>query len=129
MLSYRCKVGARSVKGRRKPPVHVDTVVVQCRRNGVSRQTLMHCAIYRNDDGHLPDIAGRIWYEADINYVSGFRGVERILYSNDGLIFITRDHYNTFIEIVKPDNYEEEQPVSTDETIETINEEDNADET
>lgn len=89
----------------------------------------MHCAIYRNDDGHLPDIAGRIWYEADINYVSGFRGVERILYSNDGLIFITRDHYNTFIEIVKPDNYEEEQPVSTDETIETINEEDNADET
>ena len=43
---------------------------------------------------------GRIWFEADINYIVGRRGTERILYSNDGLIFVTRDHYHTFTEIV-----------------------------
>lgn len=36
---------------------------------------------------------------ADINYESGFRGAERIAFSNDGLIFVTYDHYHTFIEI------------------------------
>ena len=34
------------------------------------------------------------------NYSSGFRGGERIFYSNDGLIFATYDHYVTFVEIV-----------------------------
>jgi len=49
---------------------------------------------------HLPEKPGRIWYEADINYSGGYRNSERILYSNDGLIFITLDHYRTFIEII-----------------------------
>ena len=57
--------------------------------------------IYRNRDGKLPQANGRIWYEADINYTSGYRGTERILYSNDGLIFVTYDHYQTFYEISK----------------------------
>ena len=56
--------------------------------------------IYRNEDGHLPDTAGRIWYEADISYEKGYRGNDRILFSNDGLIFVTYDHYKTFVEIV-----------------------------
>lgn len=56
--------------------------------------------VYRNDDGHLPDETGRIWYEADINYVYGYRGAERILFSNDGLIFVTYDHYLNFTEII-----------------------------
>ena len=56
--------------------------------------------IYYNDDGKLPDKQGRIWYEADINYVSGYRNKERILFSNDGLLFVTYDHYSTFCEIV-----------------------------
>ncbi len=55
--------------------------------------------IYGNKNGHLPDAPNRVWYEADINYVSGYRGTERILFSNDGLIFVTYDHYGTFIEI------------------------------
>ena len=55
---------------------------------------------YWNDDGHLPESPGRIWYEADINYKWGYRGNDRILYSNDGLVFVTYDHYKTFIEIV-----------------------------
>ena len=55
---------------------------------------------YKNRNGHLPEKSGRIWYEADINYKWGYRGNDRILYSNDGLIFVTYDHYKTFIEIV-----------------------------
>ncbi|MBD9010701.1 MAG: hypothetical protein EGR16_10275 [Clostridiales bacterium] len=50
-------------------------------------------------DIHLPAVPNRIWYEADINYEFGYRGTERILFSNDGLIFVTYDHYATFIEI------------------------------
>ena len=55
---------------------------------------------YHNKNGHLPSVPGRIWYEADINYQQGYRGLSRILYSNDGLIFVTYDHHRTFIEIV-----------------------------
>ena len=55
---------------------------------------------YYNDDGHLPVEFGRVWYEADINYTDGYRGTCRVLYSNDGLVFVTYDHYETFIEIV-----------------------------
>lgn len=42
---------------------------------------------------------GRIWYEADINYYEGRRNKHRILFPNDGLIFVTYDHYLTFYEI------------------------------
>ena len=56
--------------------------------------------VYENSDGHLPDAPGRIWYEADINYYEGRRNRHRVLWSNDGLIFVTYDHYETFYEIV-----------------------------
>ena len=56
--------------------------------------------IYYNDNGHLPSKEGRIWYEADINYRFGYRNTQRIVYSNDGLIFVTYDHYQTFFEII-----------------------------
>ncbi len=55
--------------------------------------------IFKNIGNLLPDAPGRIWYEADINYGSGFRGSERILYSNDGLLYKSTDHYKTFIQI------------------------------
>ncbi|MBQ8575181.1 MAG: phage head morphogenesis protein [Clostridia bacterium] len=54
---------------------------------------------YHNFNGRLPQIEGRIWYEADINYYLGKRNRHRIVWSNDGLIFVTYDHYETFIEI------------------------------
>lgn len=56
--------------------------------------------VYNNSDGHLPDAPGRIWYEADINYYEGRRNRHRVLWSNDGLIFVTYDHYSTFYEII-----------------------------
>ena len=55
--------------------------------------------IYHNKNGKLPSAPGRVWYEADINYSGGFRNDERVLFSNDGLMFVTYDHYYTFIEI------------------------------
>ena len=51
---------------------------------------------FYNDDGKLPDERRRQWTECDINYHGGYRGSERIVFSNDGLIFYTADHYETF---------------------------------
>jgi hypothetical protein len=51
---------------------------------------------FGNREGKLPKGDGRRWFECDVNYGGGFRGGERIVYSNDGLIFFTDDHYNTF---------------------------------
>ena len=56
--------------------------------------------IYLNEDGLLPSAPGRIWYEADINYYSGRRNSHRILFSNDGLVFVSYDHCRTFYEII-----------------------------
>lgn len=58
---------------------------------------------YYNDDGHLPISEGRKWFEADINYKGGFRNKQRIVFSNDGLCFVTYDHYHSFIEIIPED--------------------------
>jgi len=55
--------------------------------------------IYQNKNHHLPFASGRIWYEADINYYQGVRNGHRILFSNDGLIFVTYDHYLSFYEL------------------------------
>ena len=56
---------------------------------------------YRNKEGKLPSKVGRIWYEADFDYISDYRGENRILYSNDGLIFVSYDHAKTFYELVR----------------------------
>lgn len=53
-------------------------------------------SFFYNDDGALPDAPGRTWHECDINYQGGHRGPERIVYSNDGLVYYTPDHYQTF---------------------------------
>ena len=34
--------------------------------------------------------------ECDINYEGGYRGAERLVYTNDGLIYYTEDHYESF---------------------------------
>ena len=55
--------------------------------------------VFGNYEGKLPSAPGRIWKEADINYQGGFRGPERLLYSNDGLFYKTTDHYETFTKL------------------------------
>lgn len=54
---------------------------------------------FSNREGQLPSAGGRVWREADINYQCGRRGADRLLYSSDGLIFVTRDHYKNFIRV------------------------------
>ncbi|MBR6521857.1 MAG: ribonuclease [Oscillospiraceae bacterium] len=54
---------------------------------------------FGNREGLLPDAKGRTWYECDVNYSGGFRGDERIVYSNDGLIYYTDDHYESFTQL------------------------------
>ena len=51
---------------------------------------------YFNDDNKLPDAPGREWFECDIDYDGGYRNSKRIVYSNDGLIYYTNNHYKTF---------------------------------
>lgn len=51
---------------------------------------------FMNREGKLPEATGRRWFEADINYTGGYRGSDRLLYSSDGLIYLTLDHYRTF---------------------------------
>lgn len=51
---------------------------------------------YGNYEKKLPEAIDRVWYECDINFGGSYRGPERIIYSNDGLIYYTEDHYQTF---------------------------------
>ena len=51
---------------------------------------------FGNFERRLPDKKGRIWRECDIEYRGGPRGAKRLIFSNDGLIFYTVDHYESF---------------------------------
>jgi len=56
---------------------------------------------FGNREGLLPSKKGRIYYEADIDYEGGRRNAKRIVFSNDGLIFYTDDHYASFEDITE----------------------------
>ena len=52
---------------------------------------------FGNREGLLPKADGRTWTECDINTLGAdSRGAERIVFSNDGLIYYTGDHYESF---------------------------------
>lgn len=51
---------------------------------------------FGNYDGTLPEAKGRKYKECDIDYEGGHRNAKRIIFSNDGLIFYTGDHYENF---------------------------------
>ena len=52
---------------------------------------------FGNFEGLLPDAEGREYTECDINTMGAdSRGPERIVFSNDGLIYYTPDHYESF---------------------------------
>lgn len=59
------------------------------------------CAIggdrFGNREGLLPKAGGRQYYECDIDTIGeNSRGAKRIVWSNDGLIYYTEDHYESF---------------------------------
>lgn len=54
----------------------------------VTDEMLIGGDYFGNREGLLPEESNRDYYEADVNYEGGYRGAERLVYSNDGLIFI-----------------------------------------
>ncbi len=52
---------------------------------------------FGNYEGLLPKKKGRKYYECDIGTVGKrSRGAKRIIFSNDGLVYYTDDHYESF---------------------------------
>ncbi len=54
---------------------------------------------FGNYDEHLPTGKGLQYHEADCNYTGGKRNAERVVYSSDGHVYYTNDHYETFTEL------------------------------
>ncbi|WP_193016735.1 ribonuclease domain-containing protein [Proteus sp. FME41] len=81
----------------------------EARENGWNAKTGNLCEVlpgraiggdrFMNREKQLPEEAKRQWYEADVNYRCGHRGSDRLLYSNDGLIYVTTDHYRTMTKV------------------------------
>ena len=52
---------------------------------------------FGNYEGILPEADGRTYKESDIDTLGASkRGAKRIVFSNDGLIYYTEDHYESF---------------------------------
>lgn len=51
---------------------------------------------FGNYEKKLPEQKGRKYFECDVDYEGGYRGASRLIYSDDGLIYYTADHYETF---------------------------------
>ena len=56
---------------------------------------------FGNRERRLPAANGRQWYEADLDTNCGKRGAKRLLWSSDGLYYVTVDHYQTFRRVPK----------------------------
>jgi hypothetical protein len=72
-------------------------------RNGNLCQVLPGRAIggdrFANREQRLPDMPGRVWYEADVNYQCGRRGADRLLFASDGLMYLSHDHYRKMTQV------------------------------
>ena len=51
---------------------------------------------FGNREGLLPKAKNRTWQECDVNVDNGKRSNERVVWSNDGLIYYTPDNHATF---------------------------------
>ena len=51
---------------------------------------------FGNYEGLLPEADDRDYYECDIDFDGTYRNAKRIVFSNDGLIYYTEDHYESF---------------------------------
>ncbi len=55
---------------------------------------------FENKEGLLPEKEGRTYTECDVDSSgTGSRGDKRIVFSNDGLIFYTENHYESFVQL------------------------------
>lgn len=53
--------------------------------------------VFQNREGLLPKAKGRTYYECDIDTAGkNSRGSKRVVFSNDGLIYYSDDHYESF---------------------------------
>ena len=60
---------------------------------------------FGNYEGILPEKQGRYYTECDVDTLgANKRGVKRIVFSNDGLIYYSDDHYETFELLYGEDN-------------------------
>lgn len=50
---------------------------------------------FSNREKQLPK--GEQYYEADVNYNCGNRGADRIIFTKNGDVWLTKDHYKSFI--------------------------------
>ena len=57
---------------------------------------------FGNFEGKLPQAKGRKYRECDLEATGKRRGSVRLIWSNDGLFFVTRDHYGSFEELHLP---------------------------
>lgn len=63
---------------------------------------------FGNYEEKLPDVKGRTYYECDIDTLGAKkRGAKRIVFSEDGHIYYTEDHYETFELLFGDDTYED----------------------
>ena len=51
---------------------------------------------FGNYEGLLPEGKYR---ECDVNYAGGYRGAERLIYGEDGSVWYTNDHYQSFTQL------------------------------
>ena len=51
---------------------------------------------FGNYEGLLPEADDRDYYECDIDFDGTYRNQKRIVFSNDGLVYYTEDHYESF---------------------------------
>ncbi|MFZ4929872.1 ribonuclease domain-containing protein [Chryseobacterium sp. Mn2064] len=49
---------------------------------------------FGNREGRLPD--GEKYFEADVNYHCGGRNADRIIYTENGDVYLTKNHYKSF---------------------------------
>lgn len=54
---------------------------------------------FGNREGKLP--RGVRYFECDVNYDGGRRGPERLVYSKEGAIYYSADHYRSFQDVSK----------------------------
>ena len=71
--------------------------------NKVAPEKSIGGAMFQNKEQLLAIKEGRQYYTCDVNYTDGFRNDDRIVYSNDGMIYYTTNAYKSFELLYNPE--------------------------